>query len=130
MVCLNFSVPVSLLCLPSCIGGGIGRATGRIFAREGAAGVAFADINLEAAKSAAEESQKHATNPHYKAIHIHVDVADESSVNNMVKVAVDAFGALHYAVNSAGVSFTNKVGSVFYSSCFREAFYWLCANFV
>jgi len=90
-------------------GGGIGRATGNIFAREGSAGVAFADINLETAKSAAEESEKYATNPQYKAIYVHVDVTDESSVDNMVKSAVDTFGALHYAVNSAGVGFANKV---------------------
>lgn len=92
------------------IGGGIGRATGNIFAREGAAGVAFADINLETAKSAAEESKKHATNPQYKAIYVHVDVADESSVDKMVSHTLEAFGALNYAVNSAGVSFANKVG--------------------
>lgn len=88
-----------------CAGGAIGRATGNIFAREGAAGVAFADINLETAKSAAEESRKHATNPNYKAIYLHVDVADESSVNTMVETTVSEFGGLNYAVNAAGVSF-------------------------
>lgn len=92
-------------------GGGIGKATGNIFAREGASGVAFADINLEAAKSAAEESKRHATNPQYKAICVHVDVADESSVNEMVNYTMRTFGALNYAVNSAGVSFTDKVES-------------------
>ncbi|KAL0635872.1 hypothetical protein Q9L58_005216 [Maublancomyces gigas] len=91
-------------------GGAIGRATGIIFAREGAAGVAFADINLETAKSAAEESRKHATNPQYKAISIHVDVTEESSVDEMVKQTLAVFGALNYAVNSAGVSFVSKVG--------------------
>lgn len=94
-----------------CPGGAIGRATGNIFAREGAAGVAFADINLETAKSAAEESRKHATNPQYKAISIHVDVTEESSVDEMVKQTLAVFGALNYAVNSAGVSFVSKVRS-------------------
>lgn len=88
-----------------CSGGAIGRATGIIFAREGAAGVAFADINLETARSAADESRKHATNPQYKAISVRVDVADEASVDAMVRDTVAAFGALNYAVNSAGVSF-------------------------
>lgn len=89
-------------------GGAIGRATGNIFAREGAAGVAFADINLETAKAAAEESQKHATNPQYKAISVLVDVTDESSVDEMVKHTLAVFGALNYAVNSAGVSFVRS----------------------
>lgn len=115
MVCCKLfkviSCQLALLCLPSffffccCSGGAIGRATGNIFAREGAAGVAFADINLETAKSAAEESRKHATNPQYKAISVRVDVADEASVDAMVRDTVAAFGALNYAVNSAGVSF-------------------------
>ncbi|KAI5843062.1 hypothetical protein DFP73DRAFT_595605 [Morchella snyderi] len=93
-------------------GGGIGRATGNIFAREGSAGVAFADINLETATTAAEESKKYATNPAYRAIVVHVDVSDEASVNAMVEKAVGEFGSLNYAVNSAGVSFTNQVGGI------------------
>lgn len=93
-------------------GGGIGRATGNIFAREGCAGIVFADINLEAATTAAEESKKYATNPAYRAIALPVDVTDEASVNALVEQVLIEFGLLHYAINSAGVSFTNKAGGI------------------
>ncbi|KAL7625208.1 hypothetical protein AAE478_004423 [Parahypoxylon ruwenzoriense] len=84
-------------------GSGIGRDCAIAYAIEGAKGVAFADIDAEAASAAAEESKAVASNPEYQAISIQVDVSNEASVDQMVKVAVAKFGRIDYNVNSAGV---------------------------
>lgn len=85
-------------------GSGIGRDCAFGYSTEGAAGVAFADIDEAAAQAAAKESETFAVNPFYRAIHVKVDVSDEESVNEMVKKTVEAFGRVDYGVNSAGVS--------------------------
>ena len=74
-----------------------------MYAEEGAAGVAFADIDLEAAEKAAKESIGMARNPNYRAISIHVDIAQEKDVGNMVQRTCKEFGRIDYAVNCAGV---------------------------
>ncbi|TAQ85505.1 hypothetical protein B7494_g6166 [Chlorociboria aeruginascens] len=84
-------------------GSGIGRDCGIAYAIEGAAGVAFADINGTDAESAMQESKVVATNPAYRAISIVVDVSDATSVENMVTRAMAEFGRIDYSVHSAGV---------------------------
>ena len=84
-------------------GSGIGLACAHMYAEEGAAGVAFADINLEAAEKAAKESLGVARNSDYRAISIHVDITQETDVWNMVQKTCSEFGRIDYAVNSAGV---------------------------
>ena len=84
-------------------GSGIGRATCRLLVREGCAGLCVADISAKAASSAAEEMQKIATNPCFKAITFKVDVVDDNSVGEMVTATVKAFGRVDYAVNCAGI---------------------------
>ena len=74
-----------------------------MYAEEGAAGVAYADINLETAEKAAEESIGTARNPDYRAIAIKVDVTNETEVSNMVQKTCKEFGRIDYAVNCAGV---------------------------
>ena len=85
-------------------GSGIGLACARLYAIEGAAGVAFADMNRASAEKAAAESMSVATNPDYRAIAIEVDVTDPTQVENMVSKVSKEFGRVDYAVNSAGVS--------------------------
>ncbi len=85
-------------------GSGIGRDCAFAYSAEGAAGVAFADIDEAAAQAAAEESEAFAANPAYRTIHVRVDVSDEESVDDMVRRTVEAFGRVDYGVNSAGVS--------------------------
>ena len=87
----------------SYLGSGIGRDCALGYAAEGAAGVAFADLDESAALSAAEESVQIATNPNYRQICIKVDVSDLASVEGMVDEAVKSFGRIDYSVNSAGV---------------------------
>ena len=92
----------TLLLLTS-LGSGIGLACAQMYAEEGAAGVAFADINLEAAEKAAQESVAMARNPDYRAISIQVDIVHEMDAENMVQKACGEFGRIDYAVNCAGV---------------------------
>ena len=100
--------PLSLLLLARLIGAKThavvsGLACARLYAIEGAAGVAFVDMNRASAEKAAAESiATHAD--YYRAIVIEVDVTDPTQVDNMVSEASKEFGRIDYAVNSAGVS--------------------------
>lgn len=85
-------------------GSGIGLACAQMYAEEGAAGVAFADTDLEAAERAAKESVGMARNPDYRAISIPVDVTHEAEVWNMVEKTRREFGRIDYAVNCAGIA--------------------------
>lgn len=84
-------------------GSGIGRACALAFAFEGAAGVVFADLNLESVEKAAQESKRLATNPAYRALVLTLDVTNEEQVESVVAEAKQAFGRIDYMVNSAGV---------------------------
>lgn len=85
-------------------GSGIGRETALAFARSGARGVVFADINFETASAAAKESEASATHKEYLAFPIQVDTTNETAVEQMVTKTVEKFGRIDYSVNSAGVS--------------------------
>jgi NAD(P)-dependent dehydrogenase (short-subunit alcohol dehydrogenase family) len=89
---------------------GIGRETSLILAEAGAAGVLLADINEAGAREAVEESKTLATDPNYQAFAVKVDVTDATSVKSMVDRAVEKFGRIDYCVNSAGVSYHDRLG--------------------
>ena len=72
---------------------GIGRATARLFRREGAA-VAILDRSDNAAKAVADE---------IGAVAIACDVSDPSSVSAAVNKAAEAMGGLDGVINAAGV---------------------------
>jgi NAD(P)-dependent dehydrogenase (short-subunit alcohol dehydrogenase family) len=75
-------------------GSGIGLATARRFAAEGAT-VVCADIDLDAGTRAAKEVDGH---------FVQVDVTDEQQVRAMFQRVVDEHGGLHVAFNNAGIS--------------------------
>jgi NAD(P)-dependent dehydrogenase (short-subunit alcohol dehydrogenase family) len=79
-------------------GSGMGLATAKAFAEAGAA-VTLADINEDAARSAAEELAAAG----HKAISIRCNVADETEVAAMVEQTISTFGGLDAAFNNAGV---------------------------
>jgi len=81
-------------------GSGIGEATARLMAREGAS-VVVADINRTEAERVAGEIGS--------AVVVEVDVSDESSVVRMVEAAVESFGGLDVLHNNATDSATNAV---------------------
>lgn len=77
---------------------GIGEAVARELAAGGAK-VVIADFNLTAAQALADElGAQHTQVKAFK-----VDVADPAQVEAMVAFTVETFGALHLAVNNAGV---------------------------
>src|SRR5689334_9825728 len=75
-------------------GSGIGLATARRFAAEGAKVVAV-DLNGEAAKAAADEVGGEA---------VTVDVADEAQVRDLFDGVAERHGRVDVAFNNAGIS--------------------------
>jgi len=80
-------------------GGGIGEATGRLFAEEGAA-VALLDTDATAVAEAAERIR--GATP-ARVVALVGDVSAESEAGRLVDEAVRDLGALHTLVNVAGV---------------------------
>ncbi|HVV78453.1 MAG TPA: SDR family oxidoreductase [Pseudolabrys sp.] len=76
---------------------GIGRATALIFAREGA-NVVCADINEQGVQQTAHEVNKIGS----QALALTIDVSKRAAVNDMVQLALDGFGRIHFLFNSAG----------------------------
>jgi 3-oxoacyl-[acyl-carrier protein] reductase len=81
-------------------GSGIGKCIAETYAREGAR-VALADLNSDAAKSAARAIGNN-------AIALRCDVSKKADVDGMVDATLAAFGALDILVNNAGATHVNK----------------------
>ena len=79
-------------------GSGLGEAIGKALARDGAR-VMLADINLAGAERVAGEIA--AAGGTARAVQ--QDVTRPEDSDRVVRYAVDTFGALHYAVNNAGI---------------------------
>ncbi len=79
---------------------GIGAATCRLYAQEGAAGIVVADINEEGGQSVANNIVEAGG----EAIFIHLDVSVESQWIDTVNAAVKRYGRLDITVNNAGMS--------------------------
>ena len=77
--------------------GGIGRAMGRRFGREGMK-VVLADMLAEPL----DEATQALTNEGIEAIGVVTDVTDFSSVESLAKQSLDHFGAVHVVCNNAG----------------------------
>ena len=78
---------------------GIGRATALIFAREGA-NVVCADINEDGVQETAEKINAIGS----QALALAIDVTKRAAVNDMVQLALDGFGRVHFLFNSAGAA--------------------------
>lgn len=79
--------------------GGIGMATIRKFAREGAA-VVVADLDGERVEAAAHALADTGA----RALAARVDVTDRASIDAMVASTLDAFGRIDCLVNNAGIT--------------------------
>ncbi len=77
---------------------GIGAATARLMAREGAC-VAIADIHDEAGETVAREINRDGGN----AFFVHLDVSREEEWTAAIAATVDRFGGLDVLVNNAGI---------------------------
>jgi 3-oxoacyl-[acyl-carrier protein] reductase len=80
-------------------GGGIGEATARLFAQEGAR-VVVQDVNIEGAKAVAEGIVSSGG----EAISTGGNVTQKADCEAMIQAALDKFGALHIVINNAGVN--------------------------
>lgn len=80
-------------------GSGIGAATGRLLARQGAA-VVLADIDEAAARGVARELSQQGA----EASAVRLDVADARSVEDAVEGAAAVHGRFDLAVNAAGIT--------------------------
>ncbi len=78
-------------------GSGIGVASARLFAKEGAK-VILADIDSPAAESAAESIRDFGG----EAIAVRTDVCVQQDITNMIKIAVERYGKLSILFNNAG----------------------------
>ena len=78
---------------------GIGRAAALIFAREGA-NVVCADINETGVKETAEQVNAIGS----QALALTIDVTRRAAVNDMVALALNGFGRIHFLFNSAGAA--------------------------
>lgn len=80
-------------------GSGLGAATVRLFRKSGA-NVVIVDRNEETGRAIADDTG---------AVFVQADVSDEQSVQHAVQVAAETYGALHGAVNCAGLGVAGKV---------------------
>ena len=80
-------------------GSGIGRATAKIFAREGA-NVVCSDINEDGVKQTVEQLNALGA----QALALTIDVTKRAAVNDMIELAVNDFGQVHFLFNSAGAA--------------------------
>jgi NAD(P)-dependent dehydrogenase (short-subunit alcohol dehydrogenase family) len=80
---------------------GIGAATARLFAREGARVVLNSHVDDAAARCIADELGPE------RALFVRADVSDEAAVQAMVEQGVARFGAIDVLVNNAGRNFFN-----------------------
>ncbi|HZS06982.1 MAG TPA: 3-hydroxyacyl-CoA dehydrogenase [Blastocatellia bacterium] len=84
-------------------GSGLGAATAKLLAASGGS-VVIADINNETGEKTAAEIGSNAR-------FVKTNVADEESVKNAIGTALSAFGALHGAINCAGIGVAIKTVS-------------------
>ena len=87
------------VCLVTGAGSGIGAAAALAFAKEGGKVIA-ADLN----ENASEEIAVKIKSSSGEAIAAFVNIADKASVENMITTAVQKYGRLDCAVNSAGIA--------------------------
>jgi len=79
-------------------GAGIGKASGYLFAREGAK-VVVADINDEDGRNTADTIKASGG----EAIFVHTDVSKAVDVENLVTATIDTFGKIDILFNNAGI---------------------------
>ncbi|KAF5667196.1 dehydrogenase [Fusarium heterosporum] len=94
---------------------GIGRACAKAFARDGAAGIALIDLNLEALQAVKSEIEQEQLSPN-KTFQVQVypsDVTDEDRINQIVEEVAQTFGRIDYVVNAAGIAMKHQGGVAF-----------------
>ena len=83
-------------------GSGLGAATAKTLATAGAR-VVLADINEQAGHATQQEIGPN-------ALFVKTDVTDSKSVSQALIKSIEAFGAIHGAINCAGIAIASKNG--------------------
>ena len=96
--------------------GGMGRATARVLAAEGAQ-VAVLDLNAAGAETAAQEIRDAGGQARAWAL----DVADAAAVARVVDEIAAAFGGLDIVVNNAGISVRRPIDDAGYAQGWERA---------
>jgi len=104
-------------------GGGIGRAIAEAFAREGAR-VVVADFNAESGQETVSRIQEAGGD----AVLAVADVSNEDAVKEMIATAVNQYGALDIACNSAAVSRGSGLIHEFERSVFDDTLTYCLTN--
>ncbi|KAF2652920.1 oxidoreductase [Lophiostoma macrostomum CBS 122681] len=86
---------------------GIGRAVAHVFVEEGCTRLILADLDDGGLRTVSDELK--ALNSDVQTCICICDVSSETDVQKMVDDGVQAFGAIHYAVNNAGVASRPRV---------------------
>jgi NAD(P)-dependent dehydrogenase (short-subunit alcohol dehydrogenase family) len=97
-------------------GSGMGRAGSLLFAREGAAHVYVADLNVDGANETVELVRQAGGTASF----IHVDVTDEDAVREMVAQVVREHDRLDCAWNNAGITDTARRFTDFDKAAFER----------
>ncbi|XP_023760734.1 (+)-cis,trans-nepetalactol synthase NEPS1 [Lactuca sativa] len=77
---------------------GIGAATARLFAKQGACAVVICDIQDELGKDLCKSIGSHC------CTYIHCDVSDETQVKSLVDWTVETYGKLDIMISNAGIA--------------------------
>lgn len=86
---------------------GIGRATAHVFVREGCTKLVLGDLDHDGLQTVAKELRT--LNTAVRVVTVVVDVSSEEQVDSMIHEAESKFGAIHYAVNNAGITSNPRV---------------------
>ncbi|KAL4757663.1 SDR family NAD(P)-dependent oxidoreductase [Aspergillus foveolatus] len=92
------------------VGGGIGigRASARALAKDGAAGLMIADIDTIAAQETAAQCHEVATNQHFRVETTYVGITDDMSMLTATSMTIRLLGQIDYCVNCAGIGFNSN----------------------
>ena len=74
------------------------------FAKDGAAGILIADLNVSSAGTVAATCKEVATNPKFRVEAAVIDITKETSVKTAAALMVSTFGRIDYCLNCAGVN--------------------------
>jgi NAD(P)-dependent dehydrogenase (short-subunit alcohol dehydrogenase family) len=89
---------------------GMGRATAKVFTRDGCAGVALLDLNADALEKVKNEVKSLSKDETFKIETYVLDVSDEEAVEKVVASVHESFGRIDYVVNAAGIAFKHEGG--------------------
>lgn len=92
---------------------GMGRECAKIFARDGASGVALLDLNASALEGAKAEVESISKKEGFKTATYSLDVSNEEEVDKAINTVHQMFGRIDYVVNAAGVAFKHQGGAAF-----------------